>query len=180
MEEEVYVVSLWWECRPVIRRSCRQVDDRRSSEVRGEESSRAEKRVTKVWMSVRLENLHPPDDGTGEQKSDSGRAVSNLARSPIIPSWAQPDAVHHLSPTTSPKELRGVGGPGLKSGVMGLKMKGVAASPEAGPSYRPDEVGCSTIGPVSLSNKGPNQQPDIGVKTREGPFSSAGQDHNIS
>ncbi|RVW50076.1 hypothetical protein CK203_106843 [Vitis vinifera] len=126
VEEEVYAVSLWWECRPVIRRSCRQADGRRSSEVR--------------------------EDGTGEQRTDSGRAVSNAARSPIILSWAQPGAVHHLSPTASPKELRGVGGPRLKSGVMGLKMKGVAASPEAGPSYRPDE----------------------------GPSSSAGQDHNIS
>ncbi|RVW75251.1 hypothetical protein CK203_047133 [Vitis vinifera] len=114
VEEEVYVVSLWWECRPVIRRSCRQVDGRRSSEVRGEESSRAEKRMTKVWVSVRLENLHPPDDGTGD---------------PLKPN---------------------------------CESKGVKR------------------GPVSLSNKGPNQQPDIGVKTREGPSSSAGQDHNIS
>ena len=49
------------------------------------------------------------------------------------------------------------------SGVMGLKMKGVAASEislKVGPSNRIDEVGCSTIGPdplkVRLSNKGPN------------------------
>ena len=185
MEEEVYEVSLWWECRPVIRRSSRQADGRRSSEVGGEESSRAEKRVTKGWVSGRFENLHPSDDGTSEQWSDSGRAVSNVPRSPIIQSWVQSGAVHHLSPNASPKELRGVGGPGLKSGVMGLKMKGVAASPEAGQSRRPDEVRCSIIGPVSPSNKGPNakgygQQPVIGVNTREGPSSpSAGQDHNI-
>ena len=185
VEEEVYEVALWWECRPVIRRSSRQADGRCSSEVGGEESSRAEKRVTKGWVSGRFENLHPSNDGTGKQWSDSGRAVSNVPRSPIIQSWVQSGAVHHLSPNASPKELRGVGGPGLKSGVMGLKMKGLAASPEAGPSRRSDEVGCSIIGPVLPSNKGPNakgygQQPVIGVNTREGPSSpSAGQDHNI-
>ncbi|RVW67482.1 hypothetical protein CK203_063035 [Vitis vinifera] len=158
-EEEVYAISLWWECRPVLRRSCRQADGRHSSEVRGEVISRAEKRVTK-----------------GE------------VRSPITRSWAQSGAMHPLSPTANPKESRGVGGPGLKSGVMGLKMKGVVASeisPEAGPSHRLDEVGCSTIGPKSPSNKGPNskgctQQSNIVVKLREGPSSSAAQDHNNS
>ncbi|RVW93550.1 hypothetical protein CK203_028814 [Vitis vinifera] len=96
--------------------------------------------------------------------------------------------MHLLSPTANPKESRGVGGPGLQSGVMGLKMKGVVASeisPEAGPSHRLDEVGCSTIGPESPSNKGPNskgctQQSDIVVKLREGPSSSTAQDHNNS
>ncbi|RVW82486.1 hypothetical protein CK203_046243 [Vitis vinifera] len=119
VEEEVYEIALWWECRPVIRRSSRQADGRCRSEVGGEESSRAEKRVTKGWVSVRLEDLHPSGDGTG-------------------------------------------------------------------PSCRPDEVGCSTIGPVSTSNKGLSSkgygpQSVRSVNTREGPSSSsAGQDHNIS
>ncbi|RVX21924.1 hypothetical protein CK203_001355 [Vitis vinifera] len=85
----------------------------------------------------------------------TGRVVSSAVRSPITRSWAQSGAMHPLSPTANPKESRGVGGPGLKSGVMGLKMKGVAASeisPEAGPSHRLDE----------------------------GPSSSAAQDHNNS
>ena len=47
VEEEVYAVSLWWECRPVLRRNRRQEAGRHSSEVRGEEVSRAEQRVTK-------------------------------------------------------------------------------------------------------------------------------------
>ncbi|RVW93549.1 hypothetical protein CK203_028815 [Vitis vinifera] len=81
-EEEVYAVSLWWECRPVLRRSCRQADGRHSSEVRGEEISHAEKRVTKGWVSVRLETLHPSDDGTGEQEIGPGRVVSSAVRSP--------------------------------------------------------------------------------------------------
>ena len=69
---------------------------------------------------------------------------------------------------------------------MGLKLKGVALSPNAGPSCRPDEVGCSNIGPVSPSNKGPSSkgygpQSVRSVDTREGPSSSsAGQDQNIS
>ena len=77
VEEEVYEIALWWECRPVIRRSSRQADDRCSSEVGGEESSRAEKRVTKGRVSGRLENLHSSGDGTGGQRADLGRAASN-------------------------------------------------------------------------------------------------------
>ena len=77
MEEEVYEIALWWECRPVIRRSSRQADGRCSSEVGGEESSRAEKRVTKGWVSVRLEDLHPSGDGTGGQRAIGGWVVSN-------------------------------------------------------------------------------------------------------
>ena len=89
--------------------------------------------------------------------------MASAVRSPITRAWAPTGTMHLLSPTASPKDPRRVGGPGLKSGVMGLKMKGVAASeisPEAGPSQRIDEVGCSTIGLDSpkarLSNKGPN------------------------
>ena len=158
VEEEVYEIALWWECRPVIRRSSRQADGRCSSEVGGEESSRAEKRVTKGWVSVRLEDLHPSGDGTGGQRAVGGWVVSNEGRGPIVPSWTQSGAVHPLSPNASQKVLKGDGGPGLKSGVMGLKLKGVALSPDAGPSCRPDEVGCSNIGPVSTSNKGPSSK----------------------
>ena len=77
MEEEVYEIALWWEGRPVIRRSSRQADGWRSSEVGGEESSRAEKRVTKGRVSVRLEDLHPSGDGTGGQRAIGGWVVSN-------------------------------------------------------------------------------------------------------
>ena len=133
VEEEVYEIALWWECRPVIRKSSRQADGRCSSEVGGEESSRAEKRVTKGWVSVRLEDLHPSGDGTGGQ-----RAVgSNEGRGPIVSSWTQSGAVHPLSPNASQKVLKRDGGPGLKSGRMGLKLKGVALSLDAGPSCRP-------------------------------------------
>ena len=176
-EEEVYAVSLWWECRPVLRRNRRQ-EVRHSSEVRGEEISCAEQRVSKEWVSVRLETLNPSDDGTGEQGVGPGRVVPSAVRSPITRT-APSGTMHLLSPTASPKESRTADGPGLKSGVMGLKMKGVAAceiSLEAGPSHRIDEVGCSSLGPVSrkarLSNKGP--------KLREGPtFSEAQVQNNV-
>ena len=142
-------------------------------------------------MSMRLETLNSSDEGTGEQGVGSGRVVPSAVRSPITRAWAPTGTMHLLSPTASPKEPRRVGGPGLKSGVMGLKMKGVAASeisPEAGPSQRIDEVGCSTIGPDSpkarLSNKGPNyskgctQQSDPVGELREGPTFSAAQVQN--
>ncbi|RVW30916.1 hypothetical protein CK203_097317 [Vitis vinifera] len=111
-EEEVYVVSLWWECRPVLRRNRRQEAGRHSSEVRGEEVSRAEQRVTKEC------------------------------------------------PTASPKEPRRVGGPGLMSGAMGLKMKGVAAS----------EIGPEVVRHIGMS--------PIRWKAKGGPTSSAAQDQN--
>ncbi|RVW87593.1 hypothetical protein CK203_041151 [Vitis vinifera] len=88
VEEEVYAVSLWWECRPVLRRNRRQEAGRHSSEVRGEEVSRAEQRVTKEWVSVRLETLNPSDEGTGEQGVGSGRVVASADLSSTIRTWA--------------------------------------------------------------------------------------------
>ena len=72
-EEESYVVSLWWECWPVLRRKCRDEVDRHSREVRGEEDSCAGQRVMKDWGSGRLETLHPPDEWTVVQGVGSGR-----------------------------------------------------------------------------------------------------------
>ncbi|RVW77395.1 hypothetical protein CK203_048086 [Vitis vinifera] len=46
VEEEIYAVSLWWECWPVLRRK-RRNEAGHSSEVRGEEVSRAGQRVMK-------------------------------------------------------------------------------------------------------------------------------------
>ncbi|RVX19182.1 Transposon TX1 uncharacterized 149 kDa protein [Vitis vinifera] len=63
----IYVVSLWWECRLVLRRNRRQAIGRQSSEVRGEGASRAKQRVTEERVSMRLKTLNPSDEGTGEQ-----------------------------------------------------------------------------------------------------------------
>ncbi|RVW46137.1 hypothetical protein CK203_076157 [Vitis vinifera] len=98
-EEESYVVSLWWECWPVLRRKCRDEVDRQSREVRGEEDPRAGQRVMKGWGSGRLEMLHPSDDGTVLQGAAQSRA----------------------------KETRREGGPSLLFGSMDLKNKGVTA-----------------------------------------------------
>ena len=140
---------------------------------------------------MRLETLNPSDEGTGEQGVGSGRVVASAVISPTTRTWAPIGKMHFLSPIAGPKEPRRVGGPGLMSGAMGFKMKGVAASvigPEAGPSYRIEDVGCFAKGPDSpkarLSNKGPNyskgcpQQPDQDGKLRERPTSSAAQDQN--
>ena len=120
----------------------------------------------------------------------SGRVESSADLSPTTRAWASTGKLNSLNPIAGPKETRRVGGPGLTSGSMGLKMKGVAASEsglEAGPSYRIEDVGCSK-GPASpkarASNKGPNfskgcpQQPNPDGKLREGPISSAAQAQN--
>ncbi|RVW62332.1 hypothetical protein CK203_063457 [Vitis vinifera] len=106
VEEEVYEIALWWECRPVIRRSSSQAEGHYQQRVGGEVSSRAEKRVTKGMVSVRIEDLHSSGEGTGGQRAVGGLFVSNEGRGPISPSWIQPGAVHLSSPNASPKVLK--------------------------------------------------------------------------
>ena len=195
MEEEVYAVSLWWECRPVLRRNRREEASRQSSEVRGEGASRAEQRVAEERVSVRLETLNSSDEGTSEQGVGSGRAKANQDLSPTTRIWASIGkslhGSHTLSPIAGPKETRRVAGLGLARGSMGLKMKEVVVSEvglEAGPSYRAEDVGCLAKGPVSpkdqSSSKGPTyskgclKQLDLDGKPREGPISLVAQAPN--
>ncbi|XP_059598518.1 uncharacterized protein LOC104881377 isoform X2 [Vitis vinifera] len=172
-------MSLWWECWPVMRRNRKNEAGRHSSEVRGEVISRVGQRVTKEWVSVRLETLNPSDDGMDVQGVGSGRIEVSPVLSPTTRTWALTSKIHSLSPIAGPK----------MSGSMDLKMKGVAASdfgPDAGPSFRMEDVGCYAKGPASpiarSSNEGLNcskgcsQQPDPGGKLREGPKSSAAQE----
>ena len=72
VEEEVYALSLWWECRPVLRRKRREEVGRKSVEVRGDSASRAEQRVAEERVSVRLETLNSSDEDMGEQGGGSG------------------------------------------------------------------------------------------------------------
>ena len=179
VEEEIYAMSLWWECWPVMRRNRRNEAGRHSSEVRGEVISRVGQRVTKEWVSVRLETLNPSDDGMDVQGVGSGRIEVSPVLSPTTRTWALTSKIHSLSPIVGPK----------MSGSMDLKMKGVAASdfgPDAGPSFRMEDVGCYAKGlasPIARSSneglncsKGCSQQPDPGGKLREGPKSSAAQE----
>ena len=188
-EEESYVVSLWWECWPVLRRKCRDEVDHHNREVRGEEDSRAGQRVMKDWGSGRLEMLHPSDDGTVVQGVGSGRVEISPDLSPTTRTWVSSGEMKLLSPIAGPKETRRDGGPSLMFGSMDLKKKEVAASdvgPDAGPLYGREDVGCYTKGPAlpiaQLSNKGLfcskacTQQPDQGGKIRKGPKSSAVQE----
>ena len=157
-EEESYVVSLWWECWPVLRRKCRDEDDHQSREVRGEEEPRAGQRVMKGWGSGRLEVLQPSDDGTVLQGDGSGRTESELELSPSNCNWVSSDDMKTLSPVAGPKETRREDGPSLLLGFMDLKNKGVAVS-EVGPDEGPSEVvGCYSKSPAwspaQRTNKG--------------------------
>ena len=62
VEEDVYVLSLWWEIRPVVRMKYSEASGRRSDKVRGDVSSHAEKGVGKELVSARLETLNLLDD----------------------------------------------------------------------------------------------------------------------
>ena len=45
VEEDVYALSLWWECRPVLRKKLSEEARRKSIEVMGDVASRSEQRV---------------------------------------------------------------------------------------------------------------------------------------
>ncbi|RVW91854.1 hypothetical protein CK203_030273 [Vitis vinifera] len=185
-EEESYVVTLWWECWPVLRRKCRDEADRHSREVRGKEDSHAGQRVMKGWGSGRLEMLHSSDDGMVLQGVGSGRVENSPDLSPTTCNWVSSGEMKSLSPIAGPKETRREGGLSLMFGSMDLKNKGEAAS-DAGPDAGPSEVvGCYPKGPASslvqLTNKGLlcskacTQQLDQGGTIREGPNSLAVQE----
>ncbi|RVX00010.1 hypothetical protein CK203_024873 [Vitis vinifera] len=105
-EDESYVVSLWWECWPVLRRKCRDEADRQSREVRGEEDPRAGQRVMKGWGSGRLEMLHPSDDGTLLQGGGSGRMETSPVPSPSNCNWVPTDEIKTSSPIAGPRQTR--------------------------------------------------------------------------
>ena len=62
VEEEGYALSLWWECRLVLRRKLREEAGRKSVKVRGDGASCAEQRVAEEQVSVRLETLNSSDE----------------------------------------------------------------------------------------------------------------------
>ncbi|RVW96397.1 hypothetical protein CK203_029668 [Vitis vinifera] len=165
VEEDVYALSLWWECRSVLRKKLSEEAGRKSVEVRGDVASRSEQRVEEEQVSMRLETLNLSGEEMGEQGA---------------------------GPIMDPKEARRAGGLGLANGPLGLKLKGVANredGPEASPSSRrwAEEVGChaSSKGPVTskdqASSKGPiismgcQKLIDLEGKARAGPVSLADQ-----
>ena len=145
-EDESYVVSLWWECWPVLRRKCRAEADRQSREVRGEEDPCAGQRVMKGWGSGRLEMLHPSDDGTLLQGGGSGRMETSPVPSPSNCNWVPTDEIKTSSPIAGPRQIRREGGPNVLFGSMDSKNKGEAVS-DVGPDDGPSEVvGCYSKG----------------------------------
>ena len=93
VEEEVYALSLWWECRPVLRRKLREEAGRKSVKVRGDGASRAEQRVAEERVSVRLEMLNSSDEEMGEQ--GAGRAGRRQAEIKARQSGIGPQLVRY-------------------------------------------------------------------------------------
>ncbi|RVW17736.1 hypothetical protein CK203_071719 [Vitis vinifera] len=149
VEEEVYAVSLWWECCPVLRRNRRHEAGRHSSEVRGEEASRAEQRVTKEWVSVRLETLNPSDEGTDEQGVGSGRVEARPDLSQTTRTWASIGKLHSLSPIAGQRRQ---GGPIVKQRPNFSK----------GCSQQPDPDGKLREGPNSSAAQDQNNLQETG------------------
>ena len=72
VEEDVYALSLWWECRPVLRKKFSEEAGRKSDKVKGDVASRSEQRMEEEQVSVRLETLNLSGEEMGEQ--GAGRA----------------------------------------------------------------------------------------------------------
>ena len=72
VEEDVYALSLWWECRLMLRKKLSEEAGRKSVEVRGDVASRSEQRMEEEQVSLRLETLNLSGEEMGEQ--GAGRA----------------------------------------------------------------------------------------------------------
>ena len=72
VEEDVYALSLWWECRPVLRKKLSEEARQKSIEVMGDVASRSEQRMEEEQVSLRLETLNLSGEEMGEQ--GAGRA----------------------------------------------------------------------------------------------------------
>ena len=84
VEGDVYVLSLWWEIRPVVRMKHNEASGRKSDEVRGDVISCTEKHMEKELVSARLETLNLPDDLRGAQENGSDRELGNQIHGPMI------------------------------------------------------------------------------------------------
>ena len=140
VEEEVYTLALWWEIRPVVRRSFSAAETSRRTEISGDSFSRAEKRVGKEVIGAGIEGLHLPDDGRLLQKNGSGLEPGNQIHSPMFGDRVYADGkmagLSSYGPTMNLKEQEKEGGLGKIDGPLGRKLKDkkVAGEPEAGPS----------------------------------------------
>ena len=166
-EEDVYVLSLWWEFRPMVRKKHSEASGQKSDEVRGDVVSHVEQRVEKELVSARLKTLNLSAEVRGVQENGSGWELGNRVQGPVIRDWASTDALvsgsTSLGPVVGPKEARRAGGLVVVNGSLGSKSKEVATDDdgsEAGESRRwATEMGCQKLsgfegmeraGPVTL------------------------------
>ena len=84
VEEDVYVLSLWWEFRPVVKKKHSEASGQKSDEVKGDVVSRSEQRVEKELVSTRLETLNLLAEVRGVQENGSGQELVNRVQGPVI------------------------------------------------------------------------------------------------
>ncbi|RVX12167.1 hypothetical protein CK203_010783 [Vitis vinifera] len=115
VEEDVYVLSLWWEVRPVVRMKHNEASGRKSDEVRGDVISRAEQHVEKELVSARLETLNLPAAVRGARENGSGRELGNRVQGLVTRDWALIDGLasgsSSLGLIVGLKEARRANGP---------------------------------------------------------------------
>ena len=168
VEEDVYVLSLWWEVRPVVRMKHNEASGRKSDEVRGDVISRTEQRVEKELVSARLETLNLPADVRGARENGSGRELGNRVQGPVTRDWALIDGLASWSSSlgliVGLKEARRANGPVMANGYLGSKSKEAATDDDGskiGPSSRrwATEMGCQRLsGFEGMERAGPIPQ----------------------
>lgn len=123
VEEDIYVLSLWWEFRSVVRKKLSEETGRKNDEVRGDVVSCSEQRMEEERVSARLETLNLSTEVRDAQESGYSRVTVNWAQSSVIRDWASNDALvsgsTSLGPIVGLKEARRVGGPVLVNGSLG-------------------------------------------------------------
>ncbi|KAJ9683018.1 hypothetical protein PVL29_018847 [Vitis rotundifolia] len=133
IEEEVYILFLWWEFSPVLRRNmmgCSQASGRKHGEIRGDVVSRAGMRT-----------LPLPVDLMGAQESGLGWEI--FANRTQVREWVSMDVMGpglaKSDPSLGPKDVRRSDGPALSFSLLGsnsLKRRTDGNGVDEGPSIR--------------------------------------------
>ena len=159
VEEEVYMVALWWEIRPEVRRINSVEETRRRTEIRGDMHSRAEKHVGKEVTEAGIDGLYPTDDGRLLQKNGPGFESGNQTHGPMPRDWVyvdgKKDGLPSYGPSLGLKEQEKDGGLAKIDGPLGRKLKDKSketGESEAGPSSSnwAADLGCQFLAEMDV------------------------------